>query len=145
VCLHWDSNADLDLHVVAPNPPGSATPTTEVYVKQPSSLPPRSVVDPYTPEELAAGGNLDFDSNGGCIIDGRQREQVIWGAPPPSGHYVIRVDAVSMCGDIAARWQVEVFSNGASLGSAYGQLGDSDTRFSHTRGSGLLALELDVP
>jgi hypothetical protein len=148
VSLSWDTEADLDLHVVAPNPLGSSTPgTTEVWVKNPSSLPPRSFTEggPYTPEELAAGGQLDFDSNGGCIIDGRRREHVVWGMAPPSGHYLVRVDAVSLCGEAAAQWQLNVLANGVVLGAAYGQMTHADTRFSHTKGSGVLALELDVP
>src|SRR5581483_1862246 len=91
------SNADLDLHVVVPDTskPGK---TIEVWAKNPSSLPKRSVAEgPYSDEELAAGGQLDIDSNGGCAIDGRDLEHVVWGAAPPSGHYIARVDAVSMC------------------------------------------------
>ena len=150
VTLSWDTEADLDLHVVAPNPPDSSKPlgTTEVWVKNPSSLPPRSIAEggAYSPEELAAGGQLDFDSNGACLIDGRRREHVVWGMAPPMGHYIIRVDAVSMCGEAGAKWQLDVVAaSGALLKSAYGQMGDADTRFSHTKGSGVLALELDVP
>ena len=148
VSLSWDSDADLDLHVVAPNPAGSDPPgTTEVWVKNPSSLPSRTFAagGPYSPEELAMGGQLDLDSNGGCLIDGRRAEHVVWGAAPPPGSYLVRVDAVSMCGQSAARWRVEVVADGASLAAAYGQMSDADTRFSHTQGSGVLAVGFVIP
>jgi len=152
VRLTWNTNADLDLHVVVPvapaSPPDPKAPTEiEVWANNPSSLPPRPVFDPYTPEDITNGGLLEFDSNGSCIIDGRRHENVVWGAAPPSGMYTVRVDAVSMCGEVEAQWQVEVFLNGTLVpgGSAYGELVDSDTRFSHTEGSGVLALQFQIP
>jgi len=151
VRLTWNTNADLDLHVVVPvapaSPPDPKAPTEiEVWANNPSSLPPRPVFDPYTPEDITNGGLLEFDSNGSCIIDGRRQENVVWGAAPPSGMYTVRVDAVSMCGEAEAQWQVEVFLNGTLVpgGSAYGELVDSDTRFSHTEGSGVLALQFQI-
>ena len=152
VRLSWNTNADLDLHVVVPvtpaSPPDPKAPTEiEVWVNNPSSLPPRPVFDPYTPEDITNGGLLDFDSNGSCIIDGRRQENVVWGAAPPSGMYTVRVDAVSMCAEVEAQWQVDVFLNGNSVPvyAAYGEAVDSDTRFSHTEGSGVLALQFQIP
>ncbi len=152
VRLGWDTNADLDLHVVVPvapaSPPDPKAPAEiEVWVNNPSSLPTRPVFDPYTAEDIANGGVLDFDSNGSCIIDGRRRENVTWGAAPPSGMYTVRVDAVSLCGEIDAQWTVDVFLNGnpVPVHAAYGELVDSDTRFSHTAGSGVLALQFQIP
>jgi hypothetical protein len=152
VRLAWDTNADLDLHVVAPvappDPPDPKVPTRiEVWVNHPSSLPPRPVFDPYTPDDIAAGGLLDLDSNQACLIDGRREENIVWGAAPPSGHYVVRVDAVSLCAEVSAQWQVDVFQNGNPLPvtAAFGEMIDSDTRFSHSAGSGLLAVEFDIP
>jgi hypothetical protein len=149
VTLKWNDNADLDLHVVAPNPPDSSKPdqTTEVWARNPSSLPTRLVAEggPYSDDELKAGGQLDMDSNGGCVIDGRDREHVVWGAAPPPGHYIARVDAVSMCGEAGAQWQLDVLLNGQPVGTTVrGQMTDADTRFPHAKGSGLLALEWDI-
>jgi len=152
VRLTWNTNADLDLHVVVPvapaSPPDPKAPTEiEVWVNNPSSLPPRPVFDPYSPEDITNGGLLDFDSNGSCVIDGRRQENVVWGAAPPSGMYTVRVDAVSMCGETFAQWQVDVFLNGnpVPVYAAYGEAVDSDTRFSHTEGSGVLALQFQIP
>jgi hypothetical protein len=147
VDLRWDTEADLDLRVVAPTPPGSKNPTIEVWVKNPSSLPPRSFSDggPYSPDELAAGGQLLWDSNDSCVIDGRRHEVIVWGQQPPSGHYIVRVDAPSMCGQAAARWEATATLNNISMGPASGQMGDADTRFDHGQGAGLTVLEFDVP
>ena len=72
-------------------------------------------------------------------------ENVDYADKPPSGHYVVRVDTFSLCKTIGASWRVEAFLEGASLGAAQGSSTDFDTRFSHDRGAGVLALELDVP
>lgn len=151
VRLSWNTNADLDLHVVVPvapaSPPDPSAPTAiEVWANNPSSLPPRPVFNPYTPEEIANGGLLDFDSNASCIIDGRRQENVVWGAAPPPGLYTVRVDASSMCGEVQAQWQIDVFLDGHQLPvrSAFGEAVDSDTRFSHTEGSGVLALQFQI-
>jgi hypothetical protein len=152
VRLSWNTNADLDLHVVAPvKPPVPSDPkvpaTIEVWVNQPSSLPQRPAFDPYSPEDLANGGLLDYDSNGACVIDGRRQENVTWGGPPPSGDYLVRVDTVSLCGEIAAQWQIDVFEGGNPIpvAAAFGESIDSDTRFSHRPGSGVLALGFNIP
>jgi len=150
VSLKWSSNADLDLHVVAPNPPDSSNPagTTEVWAQYPISLPRRSATEggPYTDDELAAAGQLDMNSNAGCVIDGRAKEHVVWGGAPPPGHYIARVDAVSMCGETGAQWELHVSLNGAAVGTVVrGQMTEADTRFPHAKGSGLLALEWEVP
>ena len=91
------------------------------------------------------GGVLDRDSNAQCVQDGARAEDVVWANEPPHGHYVVRVDASSMCGEAASRWKVEALYRGARLGAAQGTATESDTRFPHERGGGVLALELDVP
>lgn len=155
VRLLWDSNADLDLHVVVPvdkndlsDPTDPKAPTSiEVWANQPTSLPPRPSFDPYTPERIMAGGLLDYDSNAGCAIDGRRAENLVWSGPPlPVGHYTVRVDTPSLCGEVAAQWRVDVFKDGdpVPLAAARGESVDSDTRFGHTQGAGVLALEFDL-
>ena len=150
--LRWDTNADLDLHVIVPvaptDPPDPKAPAQiEVWNNQPSSLPPRPIFDPYSLEDLMAGGLFDYDSNAGCAIDGRQEENVVWGAPPPEGPYLVRVDTVSLCGEVDAQWRVDVFQDGnpVPVHTAFGEAIDSDARFSHTQGAGVLALEFKVP
>ena len=152
VRLTWKGKADLDLHVVVPvappSPPDPMAPNSvEVWVNNPLALPPRPSFNPYTADDAAAAGVLSFDSNAGCVIDGRDQENVIWGGPPPSGMYTVRVDAVSMCGDAGDQWQVAVFQNAnpVPVYAALGEAVDSDTRFSHTTGSGVLALQFQIP
>lgn len=133
VTLDWDTEADLDLHVV--DPLGD-----EIFHGDPSS------VDPFQPGASdASPGVLDLDSNADCVLDGLRREDVTWASEPPSGHYLVRVDTASLCGEPTARWRVEVTLDGAALGGAAGVALDSDTRDAHDRGAGVLAFEFDVP
>ncbi len=122
VALSWASATDLDLHVVEPS-------GAEIWSDSPTS---------------ATGGVLSLDSNSGCVIDGQDGETASW-AQPPSGHYQVRVDTFSLCGQAVADWRVAVTLDGASLGVASGQSIDADTRGPHQRGSGREALDFDVP
>jgi hypothetical protein len=122
VTLAWDSATDLDLHVVEPG-------GNEIWSDAPRS---------------PSGGALDLDSNSQCVIDGRDREEVTW-AQPPSGHYDVRVDTFSLCGQPVADWQLSVTLDGSSLGTAAGQSVASDAYGPHQRGSGREALGFDVP
>jgi hypothetical protein len=91
-------------------------------------------------------GHLDFDSNAGCVIDGRRQENVIWGSMFQPGHYLVRVDTVSLCGQPTARWSVDALLGGMPIAGSSGQSGPTDTRFTHlAAGVGVLALEFDVP
>jgi hypothetical protein len=138
VRLGWDTEADLDLHVVVPG-------GIEVWARNINSYSPPP---PGTPQDASAweqGGILDFDSNAGCVIDGRRQENVIWSQPPPAGTYLVRVDSASLCGATAARWTVEVFENGIRLAASQGESVPSDGRFSKGSGSGVQALTFDVP
>jgi hypothetical protein len=137
VTLAWDTEADLDLHVV--DPLGN-----EIYHGDPSSNPG---LVPGRPAEQDAGsyGYLDFDSNAGCDIDGLRREDVIWPGPPPSGHYLVRVDTPSLCGQPIANFTVRAVLSGGEIGAASGVALDSDTWGPHDRGAGLLVLTFDVP
>ncbi|MEO8900919.1 MAG: hypothetical protein ABI488_04665 [Polyangiaceae bacterium] len=133
VTLTWDTEADLDLHVVDPS-------GTEIFHGA------RSSVDPFSSDATGTSvGVLDVDSNAQCVIDGLRQEDVVWADEPPSGHYLVRVDTTSLCDRTSARWTVRVTLNEAVLASAAGLSLDSDTRGSHDRGAGLLALGFDVP
>jgi hypothetical protein len=121
--LSWDTEADLDLHVVDPS-------GEEIYWDHIAS---------------ASGGLLDFDSNESCVIDGRRRERVFWNGAAPSGHYVVRVDTAALCGQPDAHWQLEADLDESVAKQASGESIPADTRYGHARGAGLTALELDVP
>ncbi len=135
VTLTWDTEADVDLHVV--DPLGN-----EIYHGAPSSQ------DAFAPSSSASAvsyGILDFDSNANCIIDGLRLEDVTWANAPPPGHYLVRVDTASLCGQVSAHWTVRVILHGTTLAEATGTSFDSDTRGPHDRGAGVLAIGFDVP
>jgi hypothetical protein len=136
VSLRWDTEADLDLHVIVPG-------GVEVWAGNINSyqLPPPGAPDAGTWQE---GGILDFDSNAGCVIDGRRRENVVWTGAPPPGTYAVRVDTASLCGATSARWTVEVRRDG-TVTTAEGETVAGDARFSKGPGSGVQALAFDVP
>ena len=90
-------------------------------------------------------GNLDFDSNEDCQIDGRDLENVVWTGQPPAGHYIVRVDAFSLCGQMSAAWHAIAYSPQATLGEAAGVLTGAATRGAPTARAGLTAFEFDYP
>jgi hypothetical protein len=122
ISLKWASATDLDLHVI--DPAGA-----EIWSDAPTS---------------PSGGVLDLDSNAQCVIDGHDQENVRFAAPP-TGHYRVRVDTFSLCGQSVADWQLTVTLDGASLGEVSGQSVDADTLGLHQRGSGREVLGFDVP
>jgi hypothetical protein len=146
ISLAWDTEADLDLHVVTPSPTPGGKPV-ELWTGNRTTLLPRSALDggPYSDEELAQAGILDFDSNSQCVIDGKLIETASWQLPPPAGHYIVRVDTFSMCGQAAARWTLTATLNGESIAGTYaGVSTDWDTRYPHKAGAGLNVLEFDL-
>ncbi len=138
VSLAWDTEADLDLHVVTPD-------GTEVWANKINSAPLPVPGQPTDPNAWKSGGILDFDSNGSCVIDGRRLENVYWTVPPPSGHYIVRVDTFSMCGEYIANWRVNATLGDQTLGAAAGFGRDTDVVLPHGAGAGVKALEFDIP
>jgi hypothetical protein len=137
ISLQWDTATDLDLHVLVPA--NNAAGYVEVWAEHRSA----------DPGNAAAGtspdGTLDFDSNAGCQIDGRDLENVIWTGPPPTGHYVVRVAAASLCGLTSAAWYAYASVPGVSKGASSGVLTEAATRSSAGAGSGVTAFEFDYP
>lgn len=138
VSLLWDTESDLDLHVVDPT-------GAEIWKRDINSYVPPPPGEPPDPNGWKKGGILDFDSNAECVVDGRRRENVIWKEAPPKGQYVARVDTFSLCEAETARWVVEVYVAGELAGSARGTSTDIDARGPHDRGAGTLALTFEVP
>jgi len=134
ITLEWDSEADLDLHVVDPL-------DNEIYHGDPSSR------DGFSPSRgmSTSFGVLSFDSNAGCRLDGQRREDVTFAKAPPPGRYQVRVDTPSLCNAPIANFTVKSVLQGALLASVAGVSVESDTWGSHGRGAGLLVLEFDVP
>jgi hypothetical protein len=77
VSVTWNSQADVDLHVVEPG-------GTEIY---------------YGGTTSASGGELDIDANAACSTSNLTQENIGW-APgqAPSGTYIVRVDYWDACG-----------------------------------------------
>lgn len=94
VNVHWDTDNDVDLHVVAPN-------GEEVFWAQPDG---------------ASGGQLDLDSNAACYIDGINNENIYWptgGAP--EGEYIVRVDLWASCDGQDVEYKVTVVLGGTDV------------------------------
>lgn len=87
VSVSWDSETDVDLHVVDPF-------NCEMY---------------FGNKKCSSGGALDLDSNPGCSIDGINNENVFWeNGLAPEGDYIVRVEYFSDCGDKDTNYTVTV-------------------------------------
>jgi hypothetical protein len=136
--LTWENQADLDLHVLLPNGVELFKRNRTEYQHPPGGAPP-------APNAPIDGGVLDRDANAQCVEGGAREEDAVWTEPPPKGHYAVRVDTFSLCGEPSAPWRLEAILDGVLVGAAQGMGTDADTRFAHDRGAGVLAFELDVP
>jgi hypothetical protein len=107
--LNWDTNADLDLHIVTPDGktidpkhPATATKVNGTY-------PPGTAV-------------LDRDSNAACAIDGIRQENVVWNTYPAAGIYLAKVDMFSACGEPAANFAFRLYIDGVPTEPVAGRL-----------------------
>ncbi|MGE0547812.1 MAG: hypothetical protein AB7O24_15795 [Kofleriaceae bacterium] len=143
VSLVWEGPADLDLHVVEPG-------GGEGWSDKPNTMPIPEPGTPVDPEEWKRHGILDRDGNADCHRDGRPSERFVWQAallgsvPPPTGEYVVRVDARSMCGAPSAAWYVAAARDGVLLGAARGVSTPDDVLQPHGAGAGVLALRFSL-
>ena len=93
VTLSWDSDSDVDLHVVDPN-------GEEVY---------------YSNEQVSSGGQLDLDANAGCNIADVRNENITWPVgTAPRGTYTVRVDYWSSC-DVPETNYTVLVNNGGNV------------------------------
>ena len=91
IAVSWDTDADLDLHVVDAN-------GHEIY---------------WGREMVDSGGEYDLESGADCIPDGVRTEHVAWtGGTPPPGTYVVRVNYWSGCDNLETNYVVNVTYNG---------------------------------
>ena len=91
VTLSWNTDADVDLHVIDPR-------GEEVY---------------YGHTQAASGGELDLDSNAACTIDGVRNENITWPiGRAPRGQYTVRVDYWSSCGVAQTNYTVRINNGG---------------------------------
>ncbi len=94
--LSWNAAVDLDLSV---RDPSGVTIGGKVSVG--SGEGGATVV--------TDGASLDHDSNASCAIDGIDREDIVWQAPPQGGVYQVWVDLFSSCGLPAATFTVSLW------------------------------------
>jgi hypothetical protein len=90
VSLTWDTVADLDLVVAAPD--GSI-----LSAKRPA---------------IGDAGIIDRDSNSACTTDGTQREDLVFQSAPPPGSYLIYANLFSACGHAPVHFHVAVTQAG---------------------------------
>lgn len=99
VSLTWNTPVDLDLAVVVPN--GDV-----IDAKSPGTGPraPNGRIERNAP----GAGVLDLDSNRECIIDGRQRENIVFQNSPLSGRYFVYVNLHDACGEAAVTYEASI-------------------------------------
>jgi hypothetical protein len=134
VTLRWDTDEDLDLHVLEPTSGGPC----DIYYGNTGGT------------ACGAQGSLDLDSNAGCSIDSVDIENVIYpqGSIPTSGTYTVKVDYYQNCTSTltVVPFEVEVRTPNGPLGycGAFhkGQTGWSD---SGGASSGRTVLTFTIP
>lgn len=98
ISLAWDAPVDLDLEVVTPD--GKL-----VDPKHPSTV--LSDGDAGVPTPLPSdAGVIDRDSNADCVIDGFQREDLVFQQKPSKGHYLVYANLFDSCGQASVRFDL---------------------------------------
>jgi hypothetical protein len=93
VTVSWDTDADVDLHVVDPS-------GAEIY---------------WGDRQSPTGGQLDLDSNAACTVDGVSNENITWGVGlAPQGTYTVRLDYWSGC-NVAQTDYTVLINNGGEI------------------------------
>lgn len=92
--LDWDTPVDLDLLVQTPT--GAFVGSGAAATGQDGG-------------SGATGAVVDRNSNANCAIDGIQREDIVWQAPPPRGVYEVWVDLFSACDQPAVTFTVSLW------------------------------------
>jgi hypothetical protein len=98
VTVSWDTDADVDLHVVDPG-------ANEIF---------------WAARTSPTGGELDLDSNAACVGDNVRNENITWAVgTAPQGTYTVRVDYWSNCGATETRYTV-LINNGGDIAIYHG-------------------------
>lgn len=139
VSLAWDAPVDLDLHVELPDGVIVGAKNTNAFEPIPGMIPPE--------DGATLGGYHDYDSNQQCTLDLRNRENVVWQVPAPSGRYRVYAELFSACDAAAVNFEVTSQRGEETLERASGTMYAFDAR-EHARDGeapGLLVLEFEVP
>ncbi|HTB76969.1 MAG TPA: hypothetical protein VK762_27180 [Polyangiaceae bacterium] len=98
--LTWDTNFDLDMHVVGP---AGAVYDTKMRVPEPLE----AGVTKIPPDEPF----IDRDSMQNCVPDGLRQEDLVFPDTPPEGNYFLFVDPFSACGQNAVHFTFTVYQS----------------------------------
>lgn len=93
ISLQWDTNADLDLELVAPS-------GAHLGAKHTSA----------DGEQADAAAYLDRDSNSACIIDNIRTENLVWNDESPVGKYHVYVNLFDACKQSSVRFSIQVYT-----------------------------------
>lgn len=104
VSVSWNSNADVDLHVIDPS-------GEEIYYGN----------------DIGENGELDLDSNAACDLDNVRNENITFAAPAPRGTYQFYVDLWSACSTTSTNWVVTVRRKGQATQTFTGSFGSTET------------------
>lgn len=139
VSLAWDAPVDLDLYVELPTGVVVGPKNINAFEPLPGVQPPA--------DGTTLGGYHDYDANQGCELDLRNRENVVWQVPPPSGTYRVYAALFSACDAAAVNFEVHASEGDTSLANAGGTqyAFDARTHPADDEAPGLLVLEFEVP
>jgi hypothetical protein len=99
--LRWDTNFDVDLHVITPDGTDVNPKTNLLADPVDAGQPPAS--DPH----------IDRDSLGQCVPDGWRQEDMIFPDYPAVGPYDIYADPFASCGQSAVRFVLTIYEAGS--------------------------------
>ena len=138
VSLGWDAPVDLDLHAELPDGTVVGAKNYNSIEVPPGQSPP--------PEVWMMGGWLDFDSNQHCVLDMRNRENVMWLADPPAGRYRVYAHLFSPCDAQAVNFAVTVQRDGEVIRETVGTQYVYDAAIHPSSGEapGLLVVDFEV-
>lgn len=115
--LEWDTDADLDLHLI------SVQTGKQLDPKHPSTATSSDAgVDPAQPNI----GVLDRDSNAACVLDNYRQEDIVWKDGFVPGQYIINVNMFAACGAGGTNFKVTLRVDGEERLVRVGRLLDID-------------------
>lgn len=124
--LSWDTPDDVDLVIVTPD--GRIVDAKHPRTVAPPPPGPSSTGDTADAGATASVGTFDRDSNGGCVIDGVQRENLVFQKRPPTGSYLVYASLFDACGRGPAHFRFSLFEPEATANPKVQHLVESVTK-----------------